>query len=190
LWEKKRRQKMQITALENEIRSKLKKKTLILDTSLFIDGYENPEKIKPFTELCDDIECSLITMDSMYLEFIKGTNLKEDFKKKREYLEELIFSLYPTSKQSFNEANNIARALRENGGNIDPSDYLLATVIKKHPKKVFLLTKNYRHFPSPIFKKDIIIPFVTLNNVSNYYIISFDSKVYTKELKRLENQGS
>lgn len=76
--------------LPEEFFSILKDRHLLLDTNVFIDAFINPNEFGKFFNQLKAEGCTLVTIDGVISEFIKGAPTLQKLEKKREFVDEII----------------------------------------------------------------------------------------------------
>lgn len=159
--------------LPQDFYSITKNKFLLLDTSVFIDTLLNPTK---FGGLFSDLKsngCSLVTLDAVQIEFIKGASDEANFQKKELIINDIIDTIIPASKDVWEESLKLLQLYKEDGKTASITDLLLAGTLVKYSKTIFLVTKNLQDFPTNIFTLETHFNLLHRKGLHSYGLLSF-----------------
>ena len=159
--------------LPHDFYSTIKNKFLLLDTSVFIDFLLNSAKFgKLFTDLKSN-GCSLLTLDAVALEFIKGASDQTSFSKKELIIKDIVDSILPVSKDIWEESMKLLKIYKEDAKTASITDLLLAATLVKYHNTTFLVTKNLNDFPINIFKLETHFNLLHRKGLHSYGVLSF-----------------
>lgn len=159
------------------LKENLKRKHLLLDTSVFSD-YE--KYTKDFAEFFNELKnegVTFVTSEACKIEYIKGVK-DPIIQKERSLLitDNLVDIIFPTAIYE----KDISKTLIHYGKTLDKPnkvsypDYLLATILMKFPNKIFLMTKNTNNdFP---FNLEGHVVLYKAHAVECYGIYVYDQK--------------
>lgn len=152
-------------------------KFLLLDTSFFIDAIHHKQAFDGFAQLCKQNNSTLVTIQPVLIEFLRGTPSKMAMSRRvslvYEYIGELTIPVPPRIFQDFVIA--LVEKYGKAGAKVSLTDYLLAAITQQHRHDLLLVTKNSLDFPAHLFNLESY--FVLQNSVSHtvqtYCIFSF-----------------
>jgi hypothetical protein len=75
----------------------LEYKHLLLDTSVFIDAYLHPSEFSDFFANCRRSRVTLVTIDPVAIEFVKGSDSEEKMEEKKLFINQIIYQLLPVA---------------------------------------------------------------------------------------------
>ena len=161
-------------------------KHLLLDTNVFIDSFnfDRPSDYIEFFNRLKDNDTTLLTIDGVVLEFLRGSKNEEVFSRKSEHISDIIDTTLPPSKDDRKRVEELVKLLGSDGGNIEIVDYYLAANLLRYRKNLFLMTRNTKDFPQNIFLLSSTISFSSLKTIFTYGIYS-----YVHELEDIQRTG-
>lgn len=160
--------------LPHDFYSITKDKFLLLDTSVFIDTLLSPVRFEELFSKLKANGCTLVTLDAVQIEFIKGALDEVSFKKKELVINGIVDSIIPISKDIWDESLNLLKSYKEDGKAASVADLLLAGTIAKFSRTIFLITKNLNDFPTNIFTLETHFSLVHRKGLHSYGILSFE----------------
>lgn len=128
-----------------------KNKYILLDTSVFIDSFLHPAE---FGKLFNNLKAqgaTLVSLDAVKIEFLKGAPNAEKYKQKEDFFNEIIDTCLPITNDTLLNLYELVQKYREEGKNISVTDLLLGAILMQYKSNLFLLTKNTTDFPINIF---------------------------------------
>lgn len=169
--------------------SKIKNKSLLLDTCIIIESARDLVREKSFNEhFYSQVKSNNITPlidDTIELEFLRGANTKEALIRKRTYLEKFLGEsaefILPVNKEIITSArriSNLYRFCNVKEDKISLADCLIAAQIKKYNHSVFLATLNHSDFPIDLFDRVCLVPISAGRNVFSIGIYGFSLSKY------------
>jgi hypothetical protein len=148
---------------DSNLNAELKDSTLLIDTNILITALFFPEYLKFFTELSNN-GCGFVTVDSVYFEFIRGSDCLETLNFRIRFFKELKISIYPIEKELDKLQDGIV-VLQKVLKGADYTDFKLCLCLYKFRNstldKYYVLTENHKHFPIDILNRKYLI---TLDN--------------------------
>lgn len=162
--------------LPHDFYSITKNKFLLLDTSVFIDTLLAPAK---FGELFTNLRsngCTLLALDAVQMEFIKGGLDEKSFNKKEQIITDIIDSTLPVPKDVWEEAVRLLKIYKEDGKAASVTDLLLAGTLVKYRKTTFLITKNLTDFPTNIFRFETHFNLLHRKGIHSYGVLSYQKE--------------
>lgn len=151
----------------------LKNSYLLLDTNVFIDAFHNPSEFGEFFNELKDNGVTLVTIDTVLIEFTKGSSEPKKLEEKKEYLEKLIDAVLPVDKIVVNHTIELLKRYKIEAKDISIADLLLGGMIVKYSGKMFLMTKDIKDFPTNIYSLETHLNIVRRKSIHNYGIYRF-----------------
>lgn len=161
----------------------LREKHLLLDTNVFIDSFnfERPlDYIKFFNDLKVN-DTTLVTIDGVELEFLKGSKNEDVYNRKSEHLDDIIDAVLPTHKDDNEKIKELIKLSGSDGGGIQIVDYYLGANLLRYKRNLFLMTRNIKDFPQNIFFLESTVCFSASKTIFTYGIYTYDHAHETKE---------
>lgn len=165
--------------------SPLKRKHILVDTNFLIDASHNEECFSSIINSLIKNECTLVTIDGVYHEFIRGRKSIEDYKKMINFYENIIDREIPYEKSIKENANTLTKVLLKRSSQISYVDILLLATLMKYQSSMYLLSKDKSDIPIFLFPVKATIPIDSGETNYFYSIYSFDEKNYQKQLEML-----
>lgn len=128
-----------------------KDKHILLDTSVFIDSFLHPAEFGKFFNDLKAEGATLVSLDAVKIEFLKGAPNEEKYKQKKDFFDEIIDACLPITNETIISLYELVQKYREEGKNISVTDLLLGAILMQYKNSLFLLTKNTTDFPTDIF---------------------------------------
>ncbi len=151
----------------------VKDKHLLLDTSIFIDSFINPEQFGLFFNELKNSGCILVTIDAIIVEFIKGVQDSQKFQEKELWVSKIIDSKLSVDAYVWEKVINLLKEYKDDGKSASVADLLLAAILAKYSGSVFLLTKNLSDFPSNIFNLETYLNLSHHKGLHSYGVLSY-----------------
>jgi hypothetical protein len=131
----------------------VKNKHLLFDTSFFIDYENHKEDFISLLARMKKLDCTLVTVDQVAIEYIKGSKSKVDMRKRLALINSCIDSYLPVNTKVYSE--QIQEQILNYGrrsASAAITDLVLGVLAKNHQNDLLVLTKNSRDFPSHLFR--------------------------------------
>ncbi len=148
---------------------------LLLDTNVFIDASINPTTFGVFFDQLRKQNVTLVTIDPVVLEFIKGSQNAEKYNQKLEYINSIIDTCLPLPKEVFELAKKLAEDYQEEGKSVSITDFLLGASLAHYPKNLLLISKNTNDFPTDIFHLKSHINLIKRKSIQSYGVYTYPS---------------
>lgn len=158
---------------------------LALDTCVFLDAYKNREKFRDFFILLKEKKITLTTTYLVYLEFSRGFDTLKEFNEAAEWFDKTIDLIYPV-KGLEEWIEKLKLVYRKYGRDVGPTDFSLGALLLKHKEKIYLLSKNHKHFITDLFDIQAFLPLLRTNEVQTYCFYKYSEEKYVIRLKNLE----
>lgn len=137
--------------IPTDLLSILKDAHLLLDTNVFIDTSLNSIEFGKFINQLKGNRTTLVTLDVVRFEFLKGAPNLQKYKEKEELLERIVDVYLPIQKDILDNVDKLLQLYKEDGKAISITDLLLGATLMDYKTSLFLLTKNTTDFPTNIF---------------------------------------
>jgi len=131
--------------------SNLKGVPLLLDTNVFIDAFLRPTEFGKFMNQLRENRITLVTLDAVRMEFLKGAPNEQKYKEKKAFFEQMVDVYLPVRKDILDNADKLLQLYKEDGKSLSITDLLLGATLMHYKTNLFLLTKNTTDFPTNIF---------------------------------------
>lgn len=146
----------------------LKYKHLLLDTNVFIDGLLHPNDFSDFFGTLKANEVTLVTIDLVKIEFLRGSQDADTYKKKDEVFSSVIDSILPTDQNIVNNVYQLIKQYKISGKTVAIADLFLGANLMKYSSRLYLLTRDTTDFPANIFSLDFIINYPLPKGIFTY----------------------
>jgi predicted nucleic acid-binding protein len=118
---------------------------------VFIDTSLNSTEFGKFINQLRENRITLVTIDAVRFEFLKGAPNLQKYKEKEELIERIVDAYLPIQKDILDNADKLLQLYKEDGKSLSITDLLLGATLMHYKTNLFLLTKNTTDFPSNIF---------------------------------------
>lgn len=157
-----------------ELLSTLKNKHLLLDTSVFIDTLKNISSFRQFINELKKSDVTIVTLDFIKIEFLKGAIDSKAYKEKEELIGEIVDFVLPISPSVITvNLYNLTKIMKEDAKSASVVDLLIGSVLMHHKSGLFLMTKNSHDFPTNIFNLVSVINISKRKTIQCYGIYNF-----------------
>lgn len=146
---------------------------ILLDTSVFIDSFLNP---KEFGGLFNELKTqgtTLISLDVVKIEFLKGAPNIEKYRQKEEFFNQIVDVCLPITNETFVNLYKLVQIYKEVGKSLSVTDLLLGASLMQYERNLFLLTKNTTEFPTNIFNLQSYINISYTKGLHSYGVYNF-----------------
>lgn len=124
---------------------------LLLDTSAFIDAFLNPSEFGKFFNELKSHDATLLSLDSVKIEFLKGAPTAEKYNQKIDFFDQIIDACLPMAGNIVANLYKMVQVYKEEGKSLSVTDLSLGATLMQYRKGLYLLTKNTTEFPTSIF---------------------------------------
>ena len=146
---------------------------LLLDTNVFIDAFHHPgEFAKLFNELKDN-NITVVTIDVVVIEFLKGASEIKKLEEKKKYVEKIIDAVLPIDKEIIDNVNKLLDIYKIEAKDVSIVDLLLGGVLVKYGKNIFLMTRDIKDFPGNIYRLETYLTLIQRKSIQNYGIYRY-----------------
>lgn len=163
-------------SLPEEFLSTIKNKHIILDTNVFIDGFNHPKEFgNLFNKLKDEQQkATLVTTEHVLIEFLKGSNTEARINEKKDFLERVIDTYLPYAKDLSDFIIDLLKLYKIDSKDLSLTDLYLGALLVKYRGHICLLTKDLTDFPTHIFNRVTYATLLEANTIRNYGVYNFD----------------
>jgi hypothetical protein len=169
------------TELEDFL-TKLKQKHILVDTNFLIDASRNQECFSHIIDSFKKNNFTLVTIDGVHHEFIKGRGSLENYKLTTGYYQKIIDGEIPFDKSIKDNSNILTKILLKRSAQISYVDILLLATLMKYSSSMYLLSKDKSDIPVYLFPIEATIPIDSGETNYFYSIYSFSPINYEKQL--------
>lgn len=153
----------------------LKHKHLLLDTNVFLDTAFKPSIYKEFFNKLKTNDVTLVTMDLVKYELLKGASSEEKYKDKKTLIDEIVDATLPIDKHTFELAFGLIQEYGIDGTSLNTTDWLLGALLKQYGKNLCLMTRDTTDFISGIFRLPFVINVTRPKAISTYGIYYYEN---------------
>ncbi len=153
----------------------LKDKHILLDTNIFIDASSRPKIYGEFFNTLRSHDITLATIDLVQLEFLKGSSNRTKYDEKKIYLNDTIDVILPTQSEEYKNAYELLLEFGIDGKAVSNTDLMLASLLKRFGKNIFLLTRDTTDFIERMFNLQYIINCPHPKGIFTYGIYQYSS---------------
>lgn len=147
---------------------------ILLDTSVFIDAFLNPIEFGNFFNNLKTQGTTLVSLDAVKIEFLKGAPNAEKYKQKDEFFNQIIDAFLPiTNDMILSSLYKLIQVYKENGKSLSVTDLFLGAILMQYKRSLFLLTKNTTDFPTNIFNLASYINISYTKGLHSYGVYNF-----------------
>ncbi len=129
----------------------IKNKTILLDTNVFIDASTNPTTFGGFLNELKENGATLVTLDVVTIEFIKGAQDHKRYLEKKNYVEQIIDTYLPLNDNLNKNALALVDKYHTYGKSVSGVDFLLGGALIAYSGNLLLMTRDTNDFSSDIF---------------------------------------
>lgn len=160
---------------------------VFLDTNVFIDAYNNPELFRKEFDNLKDNGHVLLTLNTVALEFLKGSRSIQEYKKKQEFMNNIIEMIFSFTKDAEDMALKLAIIFQSPGGNTAITDFYLGAILMKFQSlgSSCVLTKNHKDFPTTIFDRLSLLTIQGEKDVQVFGYYKFNRSKYSEILEKI-----
>ncbi|MDO8503135.1 MAG: hypothetical protein Q7S60_00435 [bacterium] len=146
---------------------------ILLDTSVFIDSFLNPEEFGKFLNRLKTEGATLVSLDAVKIEFLKGAPNIEKYREKEEFFNQIIDVCLPIINETFINLYRLVQVYKEVGKSLSVTDLFLGAALMQYKGSLFLLTKNTTEFPTNIFNLKSYINISYTKGLHSYGVYNF-----------------
>lgn len=131
--------------------TELKHQYLLLDCSFFIDSTIHIDEFEMFISRCRENDITLVTLELVKAEFLKGAENSSKYDIKREFLDRSVNSILPVPPLVYTKhLPDLVKKYGEMGKGTSIVDFMLCATLHYYQTSLFLLTKNPKDFPNTV----------------------------------------
>ena len=129
----------------------LRNQHLLLDCSFFIDSSSHKVEFEEFISLCRENNITLVTIELVKAEFLKGAESTSKYDIKRDFLDDVVDSMLPVPPLVLSkQLPELVKRYGEMGKGTSIVDFMLCATLHYYQTGLFLLTKNPKDFPNTV----------------------------------------
>lgn len=151
----------------------IKGRHLLLDTNFFIDASNHKSSFKSLVKTFLENDATLVTIEPVQAEFLKGSPSEDKYKIKAEYFGEIVSNFLPVTKDVFDNARELTRMYKEEGKGVSIVDLLLGVTLIKYQKNLCLITKDIKDFPTNIFRRLTHFSLMGYRSIQSYGVYNY-----------------
>lgn len=163
---------------------------LLIDTNILITAVNYSEYLEFLVGLKEK-GCGFVTVDSVYFEFIRGSNCIEFLNSRIEFFKELKISVYPIEQELSSLQEGIV-VLQKVLKNSDYTDFKLCLCLYRFRDssldKYYVLTENHKHFPLDILTRKHLITLDTGLEIRNQAMYELSKEKLEKAASNILNK--
>jgi predicted nucleic acid-binding protein len=145
--------------------------TVLVDTNFFIDAFNQPEKFKSLIDSLKADGVDFVSISLVKYEFIRAKTI-DVVKRKEAFFNELVSTILPIDKETEKLVIGVIEEYKQYMEGLPVTDLVLAALLKKY-RKLYLLTRDHKDFPTVIFDRCHIFTVGTLRDVWSYGIYAY-----------------
>lgn len=165
--------------------SALRQKHILIDANFLIDASNHKGSFSFIIDSLKKNGCTLVAIDGVYHEFIRGRRSLENFIETIEYYKKIIDGEIPSDRSIKENANTLTKVLLKRSSQISYVDILLLATLMKYQSSMYLLSKDKSDIPIFLFPVKVTIPIDSGETNYFYSIYSFNEINYQKQLEKL-----
>lgn len=158
-----------------ELISSLKYKHLLLDTNIFIDSIKHPADFADFFNELKDADITLVTIDCVKMEFLRGIADEGEYQKKEDYFNNITKIILPTDAKVIENSYELIKKYKQQGKTIAFTDFYLGANLMRYKTNIYLLSKNTTELPLTIFDLKFIINYPLNKGIFTYGVYRIKS---------------
>ena len=153
----------------------LEGKSLLLDTSVFIDCLfaSNGNKFKKFIEEIKNKEIPLIIPHAVEIEYLKGAKSSDEHTSRKNLIHGIVDQILPYTPDLDLMMEEICKRMGQPGAKASYTDILLGTILKKYHNRLMLLSKNLLDFPSTVYSMESFVTMIYPRSILNYGLYQY-----------------
>lgn len=165
--------------------SRCKNKWLFLDADVIIDAL-NYEELLNLLRTLKETEAELLTIQSVFFEFMRGTQSIEAFNANINFFENLV-TVYQIENRNakLDGLEDFIVVMARIGGNKSYADFLLAACLYLFKNEALVRTGNNKHFPTSIFDRPEIITADYDSEIKSYGVYKFSDAKFNRVAKSI-----
>lgn len=131
--------------------STLRGKFLLLDTNVFIDASIHWEVFQKFFNELKSVNITLVTIDLVKAEFLRGAEDTTSYATKELLLEGVVNTILSTEGKTLTNIFEIVKRYKADGKTVEIPDLVLGANLLRYGSNLFLLTRNTNDFPIKVY---------------------------------------
>src|SRR5438270_396868 len=122
-----------------------KDKFLLLDTCVFIDAFSHASEFGKFFNKIKENDTTLVTIDTVLVEFLKGSPTDTKFEEKKQFVENIVETCLTTRDLQEN-VEKLIKEYKIESKDLSITDLHLGATLMKYRKNICLLTRDLSDF--------------------------------------------
>jgi predicted nucleic acid-binding protein len=155
---------------------RFKYKHILLDTTVFIDGFSHPNEFLAFFDKLNEQYVTFVTIVPVRIEFLRGNPDPNKFAKKEEYISSIVDSDLPIHPVHFKLMSKLNIELKEDNKNVSITDLLLGTQLMDHQKDLYLFTRNTCDFPTNVYCRETYFNISDRKSILSYGVYTYPTR--------------
>lgn len=135
----------------------LKNKHLLLDTNVFRDVANKPTVFVEFFNKLKKEEITLVTLDVVKYEILKGSKDSEKYVEKVKQINDIVDIILPLPRTVDTLTYELIKQYGIDGTSLSITDLFLGTMLMQYKQNIFLMTRDTTDFMQNIFDLKFII---------------------------------
>lgn len=149
-----------------------KDKHILLDTCVFIDAISHPTKFVEFFNSLKDNNTTIVTLNEVLSEFLKGSQSEARFNEKKEYVDNII-EMYLPIRDLQDNIEKLIKLYKIESKDLSITDLYLGAALVKYNENICLLTRDVSDFPTNIFKRITYMTTLERKSITTFGVYSF-----------------
>ncbi|HET7099281.1 MAG TPA: hypothetical protein VFI61_03555 [Patescibacteria group bacterium] len=164
---------METIQIPSTFLTSIKDKYLLLDTNLFRDAAVRPSVFNEFFNRLKSSGVSLITIDLVKYELLKGSSDLEKYKAKEKLINDVVDSIIPMIPQIYSNVHGLIKEYGIEGTAVNITDLFLGAMLMQYKPNIFLITRDTTDFIQRIFDLSSIINVPHAKGIFTYGIYQY-----------------
>ncbi len=148
---------METIQIPSTFLTSIKGKHLLLDTNLFRDAAVKPNVFNDFFSQLKSLDVTLITIDLVKYELLKGSSSPGKYIAKEEFINGIVDAVLPTYAPLYSKVYELIKIYGIEGTGVNITDLFLGAMLMQYRPNIFLITRDTTDFIQRIFELSSII---------------------------------
>ena len=176
-------------AIPSDTRKRLDHQAALLDADIIIKSFGQPELKDTLFPFLEELFLAPTVTSEICFEFLRSASFPETHQKRTSFIKN--WTVLPVAAEDRDIAVHIGRIYQSYGLTPSLTDCISAAILRKFPKRLFLVTLNHKDFPPFLFERlhADVIDTRTPKGVWDmlvWGVYAFDEAKYRAEARRLE----
>lgn len=151
----------------------IKGKHLLLDTNLFRDAAVKPNVFNDFFSQLKSLDVTLVTIDLVKYELLKGSSSSEKYIAKEELINGIVDAILPTSTSLYSKVYELIKIYGIEGTAVNITDLFLGAMLMQYKPNIFLITRDTTDFIQRIFELSSVINIPHSKGIFTYGVYQY-----------------